>query len=359
MVKIIPGIVIILAAILFMATNPFKKDLLISPKLISVSSFIKPEVSVKDLTLESIFNQNHKILQNYPQDGLITVIATGDIIPARYINFQTVKRNDFNWPYELTFEVLKNADLTFANLESPLITNCPVVTDGMVFCGDKKNIEGLKFAGIDIINLANNHFGNWGQKGVDETIKSLNENGISYTGINGPEFKEIKGTKFAFLGYNNVGNESLISSAEENKISKEISEAKRQADVIIVAFHWGTEYTSSPNQRQKDLAHLAIDSGADLIIGNHPHWIQPVEIYKGKIIAYAHGNFVFDQFWSQKTMEGVVGKYTFYKNKLIDVEFLPVQIDNFGQPSFVKSPKKEEILKNMYQESLNLKKQTS
>lgn len=351
MLKILLGI-IILIAVLFILINPFKKEFLLSPKLNSVSPTKTPEI-IKDLNPESIFKTNHEILQSYPKDKLITIIATGDIIPARFINLQTVKRNNFNWPYEKTFEVLKNADLTIANLETPLIKYCPVVSDGMVFCGDEKNIEGLKFAGVDLANIANNHFGNWGQKGVDETIKSLNDNGILYTGINGPEFKEIKNVRFAFLGYNDVGKESLVSSASEDIISKEISEAKKQADVVVVAFHWGTEYMSSPNQRQKDLAYLAIDSGADLIIGNHPHWIQPVEIYHNKIITYAHGNFIFDQFWSEKTLEGVVGKYTFYGDKLIDVEFLPIQIDNFGQPSFLQGSKKEEIINNMYQESLN------
>lgn len=359
MLKTILGIAAVLVVILFILINPFKKDALISPNIISISPFVKPEISVKDLNLEDIFKGNHNILQNYPRNELITIIATGDVIPARYINFQTVKRNNFNWPYEQTFEVLKNADLTFANLETPLIKNCSVVTDGMVFCGDEKNIEGLNFAGIDIVNLANNHFGNWGQLGVNETIKLLNDNGISYTGINGPEFKEIKGIKFAFLGYNDVGKEPLVSETDENKIVKEISGAKKLADLVIVAFHWGTEYMPQPNQRQKDLARLAIDSGADLIIGNHPHWIQPVEIYHNKVITYAHGNFVFDQFWSEKTLEGVIGKYTFYKNKLVDVEFLPIKIDNFGQPSFLEASKKEEILNNMYQESVilsNLKK---
>ncbi|MDO8638911.1 MAG: CapA family protein [Candidatus Daviesbacteria bacterium] len=355
MLKTLLVVFVLLSAVLLIFLNSFKKNILISPGIGSVSPFIKAEIPVKNLAVEEVFKTDHNFLQNYPQDKLIKIIATGDIIPARYINFQTVKRNNFNWPYEKTFEVLKNADLTFANLESPLIKNCPVVSDGMVFCGDEKNIGGLKFAGIDLVNLANNHFGNYGKSGVDETIKSLKENNIAVTGLNGAQIIEIKGIKFAFLGYNDVGKEPLVSSVSENKISKEISEAKKEADVAIVAFHWGAEYTAQPNQRQKDLAHLSIDSGADLIIGNHPHWIQPVEIYHNKFITYAHGNFIFDQFWSEKTLEGVIGKYTFYKNKLIDVEFLPIQIDNFGQPAFLEGNKKEEILNNMYHESLNLK----
>ena len=289
--------------------------------------------------------QNSALIEPILQQGLIikpepkiTLIATGDIIPARSVNYQTVSRKNFNWPYEKTYQVLKDADITFANLESPLVKNCPLTQEGMVFCGDERNIEGLKFAGIDVVNLANNHAGNYGKDGVENTVKLLNQADILATGIIGPVFKEIKGIKFAFLGYNDIEKRSFLSSAEENKISQEINEAKKQADVAVVAFHWGVEYQSQPSLRQIQLAHLAIDFGADLIIGNHPHWVQSTEYYKDKFIMYAHGNFVFDQMWSQKTREGVVGKYTFAGKKLENVEFIPIVINFYGQPDFVKQP---------------------
>jgi poly-gamma-glutamate synthesis protein (capsule biosynthesis protein) len=102
---------------------------------------------------------------------------------------------------------------------------------------------------------------------------------------------------------------------------------------------------------------LAIDAGADLVIGNHPHWIQPVELYNGKLITYAHGNFVFDQEWSLETKQGVVGRYTFYDTQLVDVEFLPVLIENYGQPHFLMGAEKQFILDHMYSESQILEKQ--
>ncbi len=91
-----------------------------------------------------------------------------------------------------------------------------------------------------------------------------------------------------------------------------------------------------------------------MIIGNHPHWIQPVEIYMGKLITYAHGNFIMDQEWSLKTKQGIVGKYTFYKEKLVDVNFLPILIENYGQPKFLEENEKEKILEEMKRESLEL-----
>ncbi len=129
-----------------------------------------------------------------------------------------------------------------------------------------------------------------------------------------------------------------VLNLDEENLKKEVSTAKKQADIVIVTFHWGTEYKDLPDERQKYLGHLTIDAGADLVIGNHPHWIQPVEIYKNKLITYAHGNFVFDQMWSQKTREGVIGKYIFYNNQLIDVEYFPVQINDYGQPFLINDP---------------------
>lgn len=211
-------------------------------------------------------------------------------------------------------------------------------------------------AGVDVASFANNHMGNFGQSGVNETRELLESNKILPTGLEGPVYMQVKGIRFAFLGYNDIEKTYLVSSAEDEKIKSEVGEAKKNADVIIVQFHWGTEYVTAPEERQRYLGKLAIDSGADLVIGNHPHWIKPIEFYKGKLITYGHGNFVFDQEWSQKTKEGVVGRYTFYEKDLIGVEFLPVEIVDYGQPYFLEGEKKQKILDEMYRESKKLLK---
>lgn len=298
--------------------------------------------------IEQIFSQSHSLPTTLPQEKLRTIIATGDIILARSVNFQTVIRKDFKWPYLKTANILSNADITFINLETPLINPCPITQEGMIFCGDQRHLEGLIYAGVDIASLANNHAGNYGAEGVRKTYDLLTKNRVLAVGVNGPMIKEVKGLKFAFLGYNDVTKpQPGISNVDEQNLKSEIIEAKNMADVVIVAFHWGAEYQDQPDERQKYLGHLAIDSGADLVIGNHPHRIQPVEIYKDKLITYAHGNFIFDQEWSRETREGVVGKYTFYDKKLIDVEYFPVKIENYGQPYFLSGNEKNRILENM------------
>lgn len=306
-------------------------------------------------TLKAIFSDNHSWTATLSAKHLTTVIATGDIIPARTVNWQVTRMGNFTWPYEKTADVLKSADITFVNLETPLLSKCPTTVEGMIFCGSDRNVEGLVFSGVDVASLANNHAGNHGIEGIQETIALLERNGIAPTGVGKPVYKEVRGVRFAFLGFNQVGApERGIAWASPPDIQKQIKEARKNADVVIVTYHWGNEYVSEPDPIQVELGHLSIDSGADLVIGNHPHWVKPIEIYKGKLITYAHGNFVFDQEWSEKTKEGVVGKYTFYQNALIDIEYLPIRIVNYGQPYFAKGEEKEKILEEMKKESLKL-----
>jgi len=310
--------------------------------------------SIEPLSIERVFKKDHAWTASISAET-ITMVATGDVIPARSVNFRTIGYNNFKWPFEKTSDFLKNADLTFINLESPLVKNCPLTNTGMVFCGDQRHMKGLLSAGVDIASLANNHAGNYGIEGVNQTVQLLNKNGIEATGQGSNLIiKEVKGTKFAFLGYNDIEKNQNVVSAEEERIKKEIKDAKIKSDFVVVAFHWGDEYTPQPNNREVTLAHLAVNNGADLIIGNHPHWIQPFEIYKDKFIMYAHGNYVFDQMWSDKTKLGVIGKYIFYKNKLIDVEYFPVKIEDFGQPYFLKGIEKEKILNELQVEALKL-----
>lgn len=314
-----------------------------------------PSFVPKIPTLEKIFSSDHSWTATISAQRKRIMIATGDVIPARVVNIQASKFKNFQWPYQKVADILKNSDITFINLETPLIKDCPLINEGFKFCGSDKNIEGLTYSGINVASLANNHAGNYGLEAINYTASLLRNNDILVTGQNGPVYKDVRGLMFAFLGYNDIGyKQEGIAWADEIKISSEIAEASEKADIVVVTFHWGIEYQSQPNNRQRFLGHLAIDSGADLVIGNHPHWIQPVEIYKEKFITYAHGNFVFDQEWSPETKQGVVGRYTFYDNQLVDVEFLPIKIINYGQPHFLTGSDKSTIIENMKTQSRNL-----
>jgi poly-gamma-glutamate synthesis protein (capsule biosynthesis protein) len=121
-------------------------------------------------------------------------------------------------------------------------------------------------------------------------------------------------------------------------------------------YHWGVEYTSVPTQEQIDLAHLTVDAGADLVLGNHPHWVQGTETYKNKFIVYGFGNFIFDQMWSQETREGVVGKFLFNSSGLKSVSFYPIIIEDYWQPRFANKEEAAKILNGLKESSEEIKK---
>ncbi|HEV2014378.1 MAG TPA: CapA family protein [Candidatus Dormibacteraeota bacterium] len=289
------------------------------------------------LSLASIFGTNKPDLSMYDPSQLRVIIATGDVIPAREVNYQTVIHHDWLYPWRQTADDLKTGDLLFINLESPLIKNCPIIHGGFKFCGDARAIAGLDYAGVNVANLANNHLTNFGPAGTNETQILLAKHGIGMSGLGLNEIRDIRGIKFAFLGFNGVGTH--IDRAE---MKREIDLVRPLADVVVVAFHWGKEYELLPvaaagiaPDNPREIGHLAIDDGADLVIGNHPHWVQPVEIYKDHLITYAHGNFIFDQMWSTETREGVVGRYTFYGTRLVRVDYRPLLIENYAQPRWL------------------------
>lgn len=272
-----------------------------------------------------------------------TLLVTGDVLTARYVNEQVLRRNDFLWPFRNIQPLLSSADLTWINLETPLVSNCPRKIDGMIFCGDLRHAAALKEVGIDIANLANNHAGNYGAEGVLESVAALRAQGLAVSGVERPEIVEKNGWRWAFLGFNEVDQQPGVLASEPSIVEQQIREARSIADIVVVQFHWGNEYTRQPTAHQQMLAHLSIDAGADLVVGNHPHWFQPAEIYNGKLIMYSHGNTVFDQMWSEETREGLIGKYTFVDKKFVGVEWVPIYIVEYGEATIADEERANKI----------------
>jgi hypothetical protein len=182
---------------------------------------------VPTMTLDRIFSRDHSWVKNLPQEKVVTMIATGDVIPARSVNYKMVTGHGFRWPFEKTADVLSAADLTVINLETPLLSGCKLTNEGMIFCGDVRAVEGFIFAGVDVATLGNNHAGNYYVEGVEETKRILTQAGIVPLS-EGAAYKEVKGTKFAFLAYNDIGSpEAGVPWADENKIKSEITEARK------------------------------------------------------------------------------------------------------------------------------------
>ncbi len=244
-----------------------------------------------------------------------SLISTGDIMLGRSVMTKSLKDNDPNYPFLYVSDVLRNADIVFSNLENPIVDNCPYVNSGFKFCADPKMIEGLKYAGVDIVSLANNHILNYGKEGLSQTKKYLNLNGVKWVGGGNLVVIENNNTKFGFLGFD------FLDYKLQEKDLNLVRSSKTKVDILVVSVHWGEEYKSKANSNQKLIAGKLSEAGADYIVGHHPHWVQEIERMGNTEVYYSLGNFVFDQRWSEETKKGLSANLIF-KGKKFEKENL-------------------------------------
>jgi len=290
------------------------------------------------------------------------LIFAGDVMLSRHVQTLQEKQGSYLSAWENIYKEFSAADLVIINLESPFANIGPYPTEGMIFRTKPENIAGLNSAGIDVVHLANNHFGNAGQEGMEYTLKLLAENNISFVGagLNKQEayqgkIIEIEDWRVGFVGqsydvpwYVAKDNNPGIAVYDLEKLEQAILELKlNQADFIVAMFHGGAEYTTQPTQEQINFAHAAISAGADVVIGHHPHWIQDAEEYQGKYIFYSLGNLIFDQNWSQETSQGLVVSLEIVDNKVTKVNLRPVIIEENFRPRFATLTESENILHNV------------
>lgn len=295
-------------------------------------------------------------------EGLTRILFAGDIMLSRDVGAAITRAQDPLLPFNKVSEVIRSADISFANLESPFSDKPTVMEAELVFKASPEYIQGLLSAGFDVLSTANNHAYDQGVYGVTYTYNWLKEHGILPSGSNPEKFDPTEAIiqkndiRFAFLSYTysaaNRGGDSspLIGNFNDpEQMQQDIRDIKgRNADVLVVSMHAGQEYERDPGEKQKEFARKAIDAGADLVIGHHPHWAQTVEEYKDKWILYSLGNFVFDQMWSRDTREGLTALATFEKHNLVKLELLPVVIDNYCCPRWANEAEKAAILKKIH-----------
>ncbi len=264
------------------------------------------------------------------QESEVNLLFTGDVMLGRAVMSKSQALGDPAYPFAKVAPVLKAADITFINLENPIINNCPTTTSGMKFCTSPQMLKGLEASGVDVVTLANNHSKNYGQNGLDETVRILEGSDILASGLGSLVIKEIKGLKFGFLGFD------FVSFSPKEDDFNLVKDSDSKVDILIVGVHWGGEYTDKPSSNQKEWARRLVESGADIVVGHHPHWVQESEYIDGKPVYYSLGNFVFDQMWSEKTRSGLAIRLKFdRKGKIIKEEFLPIYMTSLAQPEFV------------------------
>lgn len=304
--------------------------------------------------------KENKIVSEVEEE--IKMIAVGDIMLSRAVERKMIQKSDYKYPFLNTADFTNSGDIVFGNLETTILDGRIIQDNEMVFRADLKSIEGLKFAGFNMLSLANNHMMNFGKVGLESTLKALDNNDILHFGagmnlkdIYKPAVKKIKGRKFAFLGFTynfdqrKCSNQKVygLANMEIEKMKEGVRAAKLENDFVIVSMHAGLEYKILASAFQENFAREAIDAGADLVIGHHPHVVQNVEKYKEGYILYSLGNFVFDQMWSNETRLGVMAEIIFQGKKIKSIEFIPVKSYDYSQPKILDGTEKEMILKRL------------
>jgi len=344
---------------------PFKREILFkqyqSPLLFIfllvlfsglVGFFLIQDIQKTTENIENIYLTQPRLPAAYLKLNQGTLFFVGDIMLNRGIKsvVETYGGGNFEFPFFKIADYLKTADILFGNLEGPISDKGKNVGSIYSFRAIPEVLKGLKFAGFDILSVANNHIFDYGREAMEDTLIRLKEAQIEYIGAGfsgkealSPKIIEKKGTKIVFLAFTNLGeksweakeNSSGIAWLNKENLEHSIKKAKKEADIVIVSMHYGQEYQLQPTKEQKDFSRLAIDLGADLVIGHHSHVVQPIEQYKQGYIAYSLGNFVFDQNFSKETMEGLLLEVLIKSGKIEKITPRDIKINNFFQPELI------------------------
>jgi gamma-polyglutamate biosynthesis protein CapA len=251
------------------------------------------------------------------------VLFVGDMFFDRYIREVGYAKGG-NYVFSCISHFLKDSDMVVGNLEGPITENAsrsllsaPGDSNNFTFTFPTATAGFLANNNVKLVDLGNNHIGNFGQEGIASTRKYLSEDKVNYFGgIGGDEpiyRTDISGQKVSFISYNEFGGDSA------QNVAQKISDEKKNGQKVFVYAHWGDEYSPAP-QRVKDIAKLFSQSGADLIVGSHPHVVQASEKIGNTDIYYSLGNFIFDQYWDKTVSTGLVLEVNIGSSDLTVVE---------------------------------------
>jgi poly-gamma-glutamate capsule biosynthesis protein CapA/YwtB (metallophosphatase superfamily) len=279
-----------------------------------------------------------------PEPAFNRLIFAGDVMFSRAVRRQILAMHDPAMPFRKIAPLLAASDIAFVNLESPFSDQGRYLETGLIFHAAPEMIAGLELAGVSIASTANNHSRDCGSHGVEFTISWLRAHGIQPLGSSESEARTHQGVvltrngvRFGFLGYTfdqQNGNwrdiDKRIALTDLAALCRDVAALRKRTDVVIVSMHNGVEYMPKPNKAQIAFAHAAIDAGATLVIGHHPHVVQPQERYKNGLIFYSLGNLVFDQFQREATQHGELVQVSFLGRSILATHVMPVRITATG-----------------------------
>ncbi|MCX7745520.1 MAG: CapA family protein [Clostridia bacterium] len=303
----------------------------------------------------------------------LRITAVGDILLGRGVGGRLQKdKKGYIYPFEKVVHYLKEGDIVFGNLEEPITSSqhgLLGIREGgkYVLKNEVEAFNGIKYAGFNLLNLANNHILDYYDIGLNDTIRILDQNQIAHSGA-GKDLEEArklaiiekKGVKVGMLSYTDMsevlykGNPPIRFRAEKDRygvaprnydyIREDIEKAKGQVDLLIISLHWGKEESFDVLPEQVEMSHKLLDQGADIILGHHPHQFQGIEIYKGKPIIYSLGNFIFDQN-DPENQEAFILQMDFEKKRLTNFYAIPIKTVNKTQVVVPEGAASDNLLK--------------
>lgn len=288
--------------------------------------------------------------QKKPEEKSITILAFGDVILDRYVKdvinrygqkeiFSRVRFQDSQF--------FDGYDFLFANLEGPVTDFQAQTGKEVAFRFEPEDLKILKDSNFNIVSIANNHSYDMGKGAFEDTKGNLDKFGINYAGnpkeLNESSYKEFEsnGYKIAFAAFNDTD-----FKLDYEKAFEMIKDLKSKNDFIILSIHWGKEFTDKPTLKQRENAVKFVESGADAIIGHHPHVLQGMEYINGKPVFYSLGNFVFDQL-DQVETEQTVGVNLILTKDSIKVDLIPIK-SWYSRPYLVYGEEADNLLNYFY-----------
>jgi len=296
--------------------------------------------------------------------GKVVLTVVGDILLAGSAS-PTLSREGYDYPFAATAAILRGSDIAVGNLESPIASRGAEFTEKKYrFKASPKAASALRRAGFTVLTLANNHIMDFGAQGLIETLENLDKEKILYTGAGRnldearkPAIVEKNGQKIAFLacsltypvdfyaGLNQPG----AAPGYVQYFVEDIRKAKAHADYVVISFHWGVEGAVFPKSYQVEVARRAIDAGADVVIGHHPHVLQGIERYKGRLILYSLGNYTFGSM-SRNAATSVMAKIVLDRG-VREVELFPLNVKNAEvrfQPALLQGVRGMQVISRLH-----------
>lgn len=334
----------------------------------------KKELNITDFLKEYDFNifAINKKIEEIPkvEEKDIIISAVGDCTLGTDTHFNFLgnftsvleeQNRDFCYFFNGVYNIVANDDITIANLETTFTDASEDfrVDKKFNFKGDADYTNILTEGSVEIVNLANNHTYDYGEKGYNDTIQNLENAGIPYFGYENYYIFETDGIQIGFAGITGWNEES----AKVNTDNAIDYFKDKNVDLIIITYHWGVEREYKQNNVQENIARYAIDSGADLVLGHHPHVLQGIEYYNGKYIVYSLGNFVFGGNRNPSDKDTMIFQETFhYKNGELtttSIKIIPCSLSsrddlNDYQPNLLEGEEQQRVLRKVLENSTNL-----